>query len=424
MWRSLFLGLSFVLAIASAGYAQNTSPESAQASTSHDASDALPPGYFSEPPGFTAAVNDYGAVVDAFDEDGRRDGFYLEAENAIAGSGMSAGPGYSHAISGNGRVWMSAELSTRLYSAAQARIEFPHLANNHVRIGVQTLYRDSVRVNYFGVGDQTTLSDRTGYRLKTTQLAGYTTWTSGPLALTGNLGWIPMIDVGAMAGRTQSYPDTVRVFSGDAAPGVNADVSYLIGGAEVSFDTRDYPSHPRAGGLVSAGWADYSDRVSGHYSFQRVEASASRYVPLSPRWTLAFREWVVGSLTRADQQVPFYLLPSLGGGHIDRGFVDYRFHDRAMDIFNMESRWALLPHVDAAAFLDAGHVAPAMRDLWKTDTKTSLGAGIILHNMRSTLGRLDVGRSREGWHVMFKVIEAFTRDSSDSGRPTLMPFVP
>jgi hypothetical protein len=32
--------------------------------------------------------------------------------------------------------------------------------------------------------------------------------------------------------------------------------------------------------------------------------------------------------------VPFYLLPSLGGKNTLRGYYDYRFHDRNMEVFN------------------------------------------------------------------------------------------
>jgi outer membrane translocation and assembly module TamA len=133
---------------------------------------------------------------------------------------------------------------------------------------------------------------------------------------------------------------------------------------------------------------------------------------------------VIGTPAASDHAVPFYLLPSLGGKNTLRGFPDYRFHDRAMDVFNVESRWAVMPHVDLAAFVDAGHVAPRLSDLWGSDLKASVGAGVRVHNVRSTLGRLDIARSSEGWYLIFKLTEMFKRATPDSGRTALIPFVP
>ncbi len=57
-------------------------------------------------------------------------------------------------------------------------------------------------------------------------------------------------------------------------------------------------------------------------------------------------------------QVPFYLLPSLGGNNTLRSYDDYRFHDQNLAVVNVESRWGLWTHLDVALFLDAGNVAP------------------------------------------------------------------
>ena len=69
------------------------------------------------------------------------------------------------------------------------------------------------------------------------------------------------------------------------------------------------------------------------------------------------RAWLAASDTDAGQAVPFYLEPSLGGHNSLRGYDDYRFHDRDLLLVNVETRVALMTHVDAALFLDAGNVA-------------------------------------------------------------------
>jgi outer membrane protein assembly factor BamA len=134
--------------------------------------------------------------------------------------------------------------------------------------------------------------------------------------------------------------------------------------------------------------------------------------------------WGVISDTSAERDVPFYLMPSLGGGNTLRGYTDFRFHDRNMEVLNAESRWALFSHVDVAAFADAGKVAPRAGDLDFHHLKYSYGAGLRLHNASSTLARLDVGHSTEGWHVFFKVSEPLKRSAPASGRSSVVPFIP
>ena len=130
------------------------------------------------------------------------------------------------------------------------------------------------------------------------------------------------------------------------------------------------------------------------------------------------------SETSNGNTVPFYLLACLGGQNTLRGYDDYRFHDRDMQVFNAESRWALFRHVDAAIFADAGKVASEASDLDFKHMRTSYGAGLRVHSRTSTIGRLDVGHSTEGWQVVFKITDPFKRSTLSGGRTEVIPFVP
>src|SRR5258705_12927373 len=92
-----------------------------------------------------------------------------------------------------------------------------------------------------------------------------------------------------------------------------------------------------------------------------------------------------------------------GGG---RAILDHLIERRRyMLVASAESRWAIFRYVEAAAFFDAGNVAARPADL--NLNKTSWGGGLRLHVRRSTLGRVDVGHSAEGWHVFFKLDDPF-----------------
>jgi outer membrane protein assembly factor BamA len=156
----------------------------------------------------------------------------------------------------------------------------------------------------------------------------------------------------------------------------------------------DRPGYPSSGGRYRASIAMFHDRDLARYSFRRFEADAAQYVPLG-RSVLAFRGRIDVSQTAPGQDVPFYLLPSLGGANSLRGYLDYRFRDRDMLLMNAEYRWPLLRRVDAAVFYDAGSVASAS-NLLSRKIYTDYGAGLRLHSATRMLVRLDVARGAEG----------------------------
>jgi outer membrane protein assembly factor BamA len=139
---------------------------------------------------------------------------------------------------------------------------------------------------------------------------------------------------------------------------------------------------------------------------------------------IALRGWAVFSETSGGNTVPFYLLPSLGGKNTLRGYYDYRFHDRDMEVFNAESGWGLFTHLDAAVLVDADKVASQARDLDFSHFRTSYGAGLRVHTRQSTIGRLDVGHSPEGWRIVFEVSDPFKHSTLSGGRTEVIPFVP
>jgi outer membrane protein assembly factor BamA len=177
-----------------------------------------------------------------------------------------------------------------------------------------------------------------------------------------------------------------------------------------------------SGSVLRAGVSSYRDRTYDTYSFNRFEFEAAHFIPVvQERGVVALRWWAVLSDTGADQSVPFYLLPSLGGHNTLRGYADYRFHDRHFMVINAESRWALFPHLDGAVFFDAGNVAARVGDL--DFGRTSAGFGFRLHTDRTTLARLDIGHGDEGWSVILKLTDPLHLGRL-SRRTAAVPFVP
>ena len=377
----------------------------------------------SEPQAMTKAIES----VDGWfrdDESTPKDGFYPVLNGMITGAGwISAGPGYrKHLFDGRALVDASAAISWRAYKIAQARFEVVNLAHDRVTLGTQVRWQDFTQVNYYGVGADSLETQRSEYRLKDVDVLGYGAFKANSwLSISGRFGRLQKPDVLPSSGPfDRDLPDTLDVFAED--PGVTQPSAYLHGNVSITADNRDHTGHPTAGGMYRAAVATYSDRDLAQFSFRRYDAEALQVVPIvGKKLVLALHGRGLFSDTSSGQTVPFYMLPSLGGGNTLRSYYDYRFHDRNLLIASAESRLALMSHLDAAVFVDAGNVAARARDL--DLAKTSVGAGLRVHTGTSTMGRLDIAHGREGWRLFFSLNDPF-RLSRRSEIATVAPFVP
>src|SRR5215468_4811000 len=164
-------------------------------------------GLFSEPSFITKAVSEFDRRANGSRTP--KDGFYVDFGNMITGAGwISAGPGYRKLLFNERAIASaSAAVSWRLYRMAQASIEFPYVAGDHVRFGAQTMFRDAVQVNYYGLGNASLLANRSGYRLQTNDVSAYAGVSARALSLKARLGWLQPVTVSSMERRT-TYPDT------------------------------------------------------------------------------------------------------------------------------------------------------------------------------------------------------------------------
>jgi outer membrane protein assembly factor BamA len=348
---------------------------------------------------------------------GKSDGLYPEFGGLIPGGGFSIGPGYrQHLFGGRAIVSASAATSARRYAMMQSKIEWPQLVHNRVSLGGQVKYQDFTQINFFGIGSHSLKSDRTDYRLKDVDALAFGTVRLKPwLSVTGRAGVLQSLAIDR--GLSKLHPSTDDRFDEISAPGLTTQPNYVHADVAVDVDTLDQPGYPSSGGRYRASVAMFHDRDLARYSFRRFEADAAQYVPLG-RSVLAFRGRLDLSQTSAGQEVPFYLLPSLGGANTLRGYLDYRFRDRALLLMNAEYRWPILRRLDAAVFYDAGSVASAP-NLLSRQFYTDYGAGIRVHSATRMLVRFDVARGAEG-------ARALVRFSTPLALPnrTVAPYVP
>jgi hypothetical protein len=385
---------------------------------------AAGPGLLTEPRVLTNGIQ---FAVDKFGDSGReKRGWYPEFSNMITGSGfVSVGPGYRHYVF-NDQAFLdaSAALSWHFYKTAQARFEARKLANNHLTLGTQVMWQDSTQINYFGIGPDSLEDDQSQYRLKSTDIVGYGAYRPMDwLSIGGEFGWLRSPSILSTGGTFKpTFPEAQHQFPTDPGMQLEEQPDFLHSEASITADTRNYPGHPTHGGLYRAALTSYGDRTTDTFSFHQYEAEAMHFVPITnENWIFAVHGWAVFTDTSQGHEVPFYLLPSLGGHSTLRAFSNFRFHDRNLAMVSAESRWALFTHVDGAIFFDAGNVAPRRSDL--NLDKTSIGAGVRIHTQRMTFARFDVAHGAEGWHFTVRTSDAF-RLSRLARRTVVAPFVP
>ena len=247
--------------------------------------------------------------------------------------------------------------------------------------------------------------------------------TNDWLSMSGKFGWLGHPKLMEPGGTFQGdFPSTRDAFPHDPASSLSQQPALLHSEASMAGDTRDHRGHPTRGSLYRAALTNYWDRTDGFFTFHTWEAEALHYVPLADaKVVLVFHGWAVESNGSVEHEVPFYLLPAIGGSRTLRGYHDFQFHDNNLLVLNAESRFALYTHVDAALFADVGNVARHFGDL--NVDKTSYGAGIRLHNQRTTVARVDVAHSAQGWRLNVATSEPM-RLPRQRRNVAIIPFTP
>jgi hypothetical protein len=312
---------------------------------------------------------------------------YTFIGSAFEGGGLALGPGYRRTYGDSGTINAHAAWSIRNYRTTQVSVGLPELANGKVRLSVGGKWLDAPDMAFYGASRD----ERYGF--------DYTTTNAGVTAR-------------VQPWKAVSFGGGFDVMSAEATSPLDAaqprlDVTYRQSRAFMELDTRATPGYTARGGFYRAELTDSRDTDSGRYSFQRLDLEAQRYVPIFRESSvIALRGLVSATTSGNGHEVPFFLMPALGG-HSLRGYPSWRFRDRNRVLLTGEYRWAAGPFVDMSVFMDAGSVAPRFDELDLGRLRTSQGVGLSFHTPSQTALRLELARSREGLGLLFSFSPRF-----------------
>ena len=331
-------------------------------------------------------------------------GFYPMVGSVRSSGSFALGAGYRDYYRGNTfwdvhgmysiRQYKRVELGTTSVSQIPGRFDFSARAG----------WLDATELRFFGTGISTAAADRTSYRYQQTYAGGSFNMRPHRWLVFGAEADVEHYALEEGLGR---YPSIEEIFTPDAAVGLGTDSTFVRLGGTAGFDWRRSAGYTRTGGLYAATLQAWVAQDST-FSFQRLDVDLVQHIPVvRETWVLALRA-NVATVLDADDLVPFYLLPALGGGRSLRGYHTERFRDRHSLLTTAEWRWFPNRYAfDMALFLDAGKVTGRRRDLNFDGLRTNWGIGARFHGMAVTPLRLELAKGREGWALIFSASPPF-----------------
>ena len=124
-----------------------------------------------------------------------------------------------------------------------------------------------------------------------------------------------------------TVPSVEEIYTPDTLPGLGAEPTYLHAEASAALDWRTSAGYSRRGGAYGVTVHDFADHNNA-FGFRRVDYDAIQHIPLlRDAWVLSLHARIETTDTGDDEQIPFFILPALGGGSTLRGFPSWRFRD-------------------------------------------------------------------------------------------------
>jgi Omp85 superfamily domain len=328
-----------------------------------------------------------------------REGIYPKLGSLTVGSGFAYGVGYRDRIferRGTAEVWAAS--SVKSYWAIEGRVTFPELANGWLFAEAYGRRREYPEEDYFGLGPDSHRQDQADFTLRGNIFGARAALRPAPVVSVG--GGVEYLEPRIGPGKDDSVPGIEESFDDATAPGLSRQPDFVRTIAFVEIDYRQ-PRNARRGGWYRFDFNHFDDRDFNAYTFNRFDVDLRQFVGLlAERRVLAARVFLSTSDSDAGQQVPFYLMPALGGNDTLRGFRDYRFRGPHALLLQGEYRFEIWSGLDGALFYDAGKVANRRSDLNFSNLESDYGFGFRFNTDAGVVARVDVGLgSPDGKHL-------------------------
>ncbi len=342
--------------------------------------------------------------IDAALSGGQR-GWHPFFGSAYNGGGFAFGAGYAHHVGPYSAIDVRGSYTLRGYKRAEVEFSSPRLFNRRADLSIVAGWREAPQVGFYGLGTGTSRENRRNYGFEEPHAGALLTFqpTRRLWLLRGGL----EVARWSQEPGTGTVPSVETSYTPSTLPGLGAAPTYLHAQGTVGLDWRTSPGYSRRGGFYGVTVHDYADRDNA-FGFRQVDYEIVQHIPiLREAWTISLHGLARTAFDKDDQQIPFFMLPSLGGGSTLRGFGSWRFRDRNSLLLQAEWRIMVNRFLDTAVFYDAGKVTASKADLDLEGLKHDYGFGVRFHGPRATALRIEIARSAEGTALVFAAGPAF-----------------
>jgi hypothetical protein len=319
--------------------------------------------------------------------------------NAYSGGGFAFGAGYAHHVSPYNMFDVRASYTLKGYKRAEAEFTAPRLFHRRAALSVLGGWREATQVGFYGTGMGTAKEDRTNFDFQQPYgSAALILWPTRRLLMLR--GGVELSEWSQRPGEGRA-PSVETAYTPATLPGLASRTTYLHTDGTVGFDWRPSAGYARRGGFYGVTLHDYHD-TDQQFGFDQLNYEAIQHLPiLRDTWAISLHALAQTAFHKSDQQIPFFLLPSAGGGSTLRGYSSWRFRDQNSLVVQAEWRIMASRFLDTAVFYDAGKVAARWQDLDLDGMKSDYGFGVRFHGPVSTPLRIELARSREGLAIIF-----------------------
>jgi hypothetical protein len=249
---------------------------------------------------------------------------------------------------------------------------------------------DLPEMPFFGLGNQTSRSDRSLFELTQTQV---------PILLDFPVAYGLTLSAQFTALYAASDPSRAFVsrFSESSVPGIRARTTYVVPGLIATYRSPDVLYG--LSGEARVGYEAYEALAGGPFSFDRFEAWTAVHYGIEDQpfaqGKFPYLRSLLGSSRfsgeanlvisdpRTHSSVPFYLQPTLGGGDIHnenwlRSYTNYRFRAPSMVAYGVTYERRLIDPVGISLFAQWAKVGLNVGELDFDRMKRSIGVGLTL----------------------------------------------
>jgi hypothetical protein len=326
-------------------------------------------------------------------------------DSAYSGGGFTLGLGYLHFVSPFNQIDFRGSYSALGYKRVEAEFKAPRLFHRRGELTILGGWREATQARFYGIGMDTSKDDRTSFDFRQPRgSANLTFWPTRRL-------W--MLSGGAELSQWSQrpgegdFPSVNAVYTPQELPGLGTTTTYLHSQGTVGFDWRPAQGYARRGGFYGVTFHDYADNDE-KFGFRQVDYEVTQHFPiLREAWVISLHGLAQTTFTKSDQEIPFFMLPTMGSGSTLRAYTSQRFRDQNSLLLQAEWRIMANRFLDTAVFYDAGKVAARRSDLNLDGLKSDVGVGVRFHGPFATPLRIEVAHGNEGFTFIFVTHPAF-----------------